>query len=208
MKISAALLGAYVLFLWMFLAADPLDQIGALEYAAQWRHGMAGNSPLYMPGFFAVAIVTWIWAVRRTSRRMWFEGSVLVMAAIAIARLIHIWCAPGFSRGPLPAPAWRATIIASYTLLSWSVFVIACQRALTRSSLWPFLPVPALTFILVTIRPWTVDDLSGMWWTRLTEGDPAAVLSLVIWSTLLAAVFAPMRSSGLHKRAPARRQTQ
>ena len=58
---TAALFAAFVLFFWMFLAADPLEQLGAadrfnpgrpdvqelaLSYAALWRHGMAGNSPL------------------------------------------------------------------------------------------------------------------------------------------------------------------
>lgn len=59
----------------MFLAADSLEQLAAsgafgdareaqaaFAFAASWRHGMAGNSPVYMPGFFAVAIAAWIWS--------------------------------------------------------------------------------------------------------------------------------------------------
>ena len=70
---SALMLVACILFLWMFFAAATLERTAdlggisappgrevrllAYEYAARWRHGMAGNSPLYMPGFFAVGTV-------------------------------------------------------------------------------------------------------------------------------------------------------
>jgi hypothetical protein len=65
---SIALLGGTAFFLWMFLAVAPLESLGdsggfsgtdlsrvaatSYRFAADWRHGMAGNSPLYMPGFF------------------------------------------------------------------------------------------------------------------------------------------------------------
>ena len=35
---------------------------------------MAGNSPLYMPGFFAVAIAIWFWCAGKSLPRMLAEG--------------------------------------------------------------------------------------------------------------------------------------
>ena len=82
-----ALFFSQTLFLWMFYAAEGLEQmakagsvvasppVNAVEvtyrYAADWRHGMAGGSPLYMPGFFAAAITTWLLACNQN----WFKRS-------------------------------------------------------------------------------------------------------------------------------------
>jgi hypothetical protein len=70
-----ALVAANAFFLWMFLsvvhleapgnvaggANDTLHLEAVLQFAADWRHGMAGNSPIYMPGFFALAAAAWYW---------------------------------------------------------------------------------------------------------------------------------------------------
>lgn len=205
MKATVALLGTCVLFLWMFLAADPLEQLGnaarfqpsspsvrelTYRYAAEWRHGMAGNSPLYMPGFFAVAIALWHWSRARNRRSMVTQGSLVLVIAIAIAPLMVTAggdrVVRSFERtfdlqraGELPAPSVQAMAVAVYTLITWGVFVFACQRALTRRSLRPFWPIPLMTAVLIAIRPWTVGDFSAMWWTRLNEGDDVAILSFV-----------------------------
>jgi len=67
-------------FLWMFLATDPLTQLAgelggrrgladdALGFAAAWRHGMASNSWVYLPGFFATAAAVWLHARHCLSR--------------------------------------------------------------------------------------------------------------------------------------------
>jgi hypothetical protein len=67
-------------FLWMFLATDPLTQLAgelggrreladdALGFAAAWRHGMAGNSWVYLPGFSATAAAVWLHARHCLSR--------------------------------------------------------------------------------------------------------------------------------------------
>lgn len=96
---------AQTLFLWMFFSAarieqtvrlgscshargvrDDADRRARLEFladrfAAQWRHGMAGNSPLYMPGFFALGVTTWLWSIGRPLRRL--GGEALLIALIA-----------------------------------------------------------------------------------------------------------------------------
>src|SRR5687768_10596337 len=83
-------LAACTFFLWMFSAAATLEHTAELggisastgrdahaiayEFAARWRHGMAGNSPLYMPGFFVVAIATWFWCAGKNLMRTLVEG--------------------------------------------------------------------------------------------------------------------------------------
>ena len=94
----------------MFFAAATLEQTAELgwisappgrdaravayEFAARWRHGMAGNSPLYMPGFFAVAIAMLV-LVRRQE-----------LAANACGGLRSPWCG---GRVRCPARALRRT---------------------------------------------------------------------------------------------------
>src|SRR6185436_12721389 len=89
------------LFLWMFFAAATLERTAdlggilappgydaravAYEFAARWRHGMAGNSPIYMPGFFAAAIALWFWSAGKSLSRILLEGSLLISAASVCA---------------------------------------------------------------------------------------------------------------------------
>lgn len=236
-RASIILLVACVLFLWMFFAADPLEQLGdaarfhpvsgsvrelTYRYAAEWRHGMAGNSPLYMPGFFAVAIAVWHWARSRTWRSMVAEGSRVLLVAIVAAQLIvpargdrvvrSFERTFAFQRaGDLPAPSLQTMAVAVYTLITWSVFVVACQRALTCRSLQPFWPIPLMTAVLIAIRPWTVGDFSAMWWTRLNQGDDVAILSFIAIFAVSAHLIQTSRSgrqmpsdSGLQSPARAR----
>jgi hypothetical protein len=226
MKATLALVGACVLFLWMFLAADPLEQLSdrfqfhpreasrmtpqvrelAYDYAAQWRHGMAGNSPLYMPGFFAVAVAAWHWARSRTVRGMAARGAIVLIAAIFIARIAVLPTADRVVRlfeaiadvhhaGTIPPPSMHALVVAVYTLITWAVFVVSCQRALAHRSLRPFLPVPLLIIALSVIRPWTVGDLTALWWMRLNNGDDVAILSFVAIFATSAHLIQTARSS-------------
>src|SRR5687767_1308759 len=96
---STFVLLACAFFLWMFFAAATLERTAELgwispspgrdaravayDFAARWRHGMAGNSPIYMPGFFAVAIAMWFWSAGKSLRRTVAEGLLLVAAAAA-----------------------------------------------------------------------------------------------------------------------------
>jgi hypothetical protein len=189
----------------MFLSVAPLEQLADAElgidsslraeayaYAASWRHGMAGNSPLYMPGFFAVAVGAWIWSETGSGRRQRaiVHAAGVLIAAIAVASIASSFQAPivvsefgglaGFStHPPVPAPTLHALGVGLYTLLTWSAFVIGSRVALSRRSLVPLIPVPVLTAGLIAIRPWTVDDFTAMWAHRTLEGDPAALGSLV-----------------------------
>ena len=193
-----------VLFFWMFLAADPFERAGAVAYAALWRHGMAGNSPLYMPGFFAVAAAAWWWSHATRLPRLWLEGSIVVVAACAVATALAPW------------PSLRAVVHATYTLATWTVCVVCCRRALARRAWRPLWPVPLLTAGLMALRTWTLDDVQTLWIERLLNGDAVAVVSsaalpaLVIVmlrteltsSTRRGAVPAPYEPGGRHKSGP------
>jgi len=186
----------------MFLAADPLERLAAdgrfgaapsiaasaFAFAAAWRHGMAGNSPLYMPGFFVVAGASWVWA-ETAGRRAIVSFPASLSAALALAWMAAIPGASGVVSGfersaglavdtALPLPHWGAAAAGLYTLLTWTAFVVGARLSLGRRSLTPLAPVPVLTAGLVVVRPWTVGDFTATWGTRAIEGDVVALVSL------------------------------
>jgi hypothetical protein len=200
----AAVLGAAAFFLWMFLAAAPLETLadtGGLagrqgadvvaegyRVAADWRHGMAGNSPLYMPGFFALAVAAWWWAEssRTPAMRLIVEGGIILVAGLVVGRLCaglataSVVAACERMAGltvvdPWPAPASRAAAQGLYTAATWMVFVVASRRALARRSLVPLACVPPMAVLLALVRPWTADDFVALWIVRATAGDPVAL---------------------------------
>ena len=201
---AAALTAAQALFLWMFLAADPLEQLAtagafgadpgvcerAFVFAADWRHGMSQNSPLYMPGFFAVAAAVWIWSETVGAQR-WSSFVVALAVAFAIAcaaapagtaavlASFHVVSGIETSRS-VPSASPSAMFAATYTLLTWAVFVLGCRAAVARRSLLPLAPAPFLTAGLIALRPWTVGDFTNTWWTRSLGGDPTAIMSAVL----------------------------
>jgi hypothetical protein len=59
------------------------------------------------------------------------------------------------------------------------MFVIACRVALVERRWQPLLLPAGLSIGLALIRPWTVDDFTGLWSARVAEGDAIALLSLV-----------------------------
>jgi hypothetical protein len=200
----AALLGAAGFFLWMFLAAAPLETLadsGGLtgrpradvvaegyRVAADWRHGMAGNSPLYMPGFFALAIAAWCWAEssRTSALRTIVEGGLLLAGGCVVGRLcaglatasVVAACARMTGLTVVdawPAPPARAAAQGLYTAATWMVFVVACRRALARRSIAPLACVPPMAALLACVRPWTADDFVALWIVRATAGDVVAL---------------------------------
>jgi hypothetical protein len=199
----AFLVGSQTLFLWMFLSADPLEQLAdrygsqaevAMEFAARWRHGMAGNSPLYLPGFITTAAAVWMFA--RGQPRTIVQAAGVAAAAIvafvaaaalapwgteSVLRAFHAHTGATTSAS-VPAASFHAATIGGYTLLTWTTFVICARTALVRRSLRPFVLPAALTVGLVLVRPWTADDFTSHWAAQVIEGDPVA------WASLLSAV--------------------
>lgn len=209
------MLGAsQTLFLWMFLAADPLEQVAAaapsgaapgpdpssaLEFAARWRHGMAGNSGLHMPGFLATAASVWLHARGRSGRRAAAENLLCGLAALLIAavlapfgaRLLAAdYAAVTAGRIPeaLPPPSWVSAVLGSYTLLTWTVFVLCARAAVVRRTIVPFGFPALLTAILAVVRPWTVGDFTAHWARGVASAEPVAVGSLAV-AVALAAVL-------------------
>lgn len=187
----AALFAACVLFFWMFLAADPFERAGAVAYAALWRHGMAGNSPLYMPGFFAVAVAAWWWSPAKRLARLWIEGSAITIAAFAVAAAL------------VPPSSVRVVVHAMYTLVTWTTFVVCCRRALAQRAWRPLWPVPMMTVGLMALRTWTLDDVRTLWFERLLAGEPAAVISTIaIPIVVVAMIRSELTSSKRRAAAP------
>jgi hypothetical protein len=187
------------LFLWMFLAAASLEQraaaIGiapdvrerAFDFAADWRHGMAGNSPLYMPGFFALAVAAWLWAGRRPVRRLAVEGGAVLAAALACAVValapdadvvVRAFVSSTGLHVPLAdtatMPDLSAIAAGVHTAVAWMAFVCGCRLALGGRSWRPLLPAAGLAMALVCVRTWTVNDFTSLWIRRAADGDLTA----------------------------------
>ena len=198
---------ACTFFLWMFFAAATLEhtaelgwiygppgqdaRTAAFEFAARWRHGMAGNSPLYMPGFFAVAIAVWFWGRDKSLQRMVAEGLVVLLAASVCAALLAPFAAPrivasfvaheGFGVSQAAAAGTSiSTAQGVYSLLTWSTLMIAARWSIKLRSLKPLLVPLLLNIILALVRPWTVADFTSLWARQALEGEPIAVVSFLL----------------------------
>jgi len=198
---------SYTFFLWMFMAAEGLERMAdeghiadslasnpkiiAYEFAARWRHGMAGGWPLYMPGFFVTAVAAWVWAKDRPFKKLLAEGAVTTLLAGLTAKLFASagteQVVEAFRRetglqcesGAL-GPSATGTALGIYTLITWSALVICAQRSIAGRTLRPlWLPI-AMNLILAQVRPWTVGDLTTLWMQQVSRGDTAAILSLAL----------------------------
>lgn len=192
-------------FLWMFVSADPLEQMlgsePALRFAADWRHGMAGNAWLYMPGFFATAAALWLHRPGGDRRARLVNllrlGAIAAALAAIGSRIGARMVASDYAtvaaidvtaRLPLPSPI--GIVRGLYTLATWSAFVLACRSALADRTWRPFLLPAVMTIGLALIRPWTVDDFTKLWIDRAAAGDPIACASaaaIVVVAGLLGA---------------------
>lgn len=83
------------------------------------------------------------------------------------------------AQGFLPGPPPVAILLGIYTLISWKVFVVACQRAVARKSFRPLLLPLVLAIGLAVARPVTVGDFTSFWAQRVLQGDPVAISSAV-----------------------------
>jgi len=177
-RLTAALvLAAQTLFLWMFLSADPIERLArgdlaVLLFASDWRHGMAGNSWLYMPGFFAVAAAVWLCGrhspvpaiVTHLSASAAAATFVAAAGSILGARLAadQLLISTGIALGAaLPGPSAIGTARGLYTLATWTSFVLACRHALAHRTWRPFIVPAVMSIGLALIRPWMVDDFTS-----------------------------------------------
>lgn len=204
---STFVLLACVFFLWMFFSAATLEHTAELgwvspasgrnaravayEFAARWRHGMAGNSPIYMPGFFAVAIAIWFWCAGKSLRRMLSEGLLLLCAAAVIAAVLAPYTAPliisdfiaqeGFDVPHASSSGtWTAWSQGVYSLLTWSTVIIAARWSIRLKTPKPLLIPLALNLVLALVRPWTVADFTSQWLAQALDGEPVAVISFLL----------------------------
>jgi hypothetical protein len=231
---AALALVACILFLWMFFAASTLERTAELggisappgqdaravayEFAAKWRHGMAGNSPLYMPGFFATAIALWFWCAGRSLPRILVEGAILISAASVCAALLAPFAAPrilddliaqeGFTVSHATSSGtWVASAQGVYSLLTWSSVVIASRLSVRLRSPKPLLIPLVLNLVLAFVRPWTVADFTSRWVRQTLDGETAAVISFLL-VPIISGFMAWVELRSPRKKAGARRAGQ
>jgi hypothetical protein len=215
-----ALCAAQTLFLWMFFVAGGLERLAELghiigpagmnvkavtfDFAARWRHGMAGGSPLYMPGFFVTAAVLWRRAAGLRLPRVLAECVVTGALAVIAAWLL----APGgaslamesfhLETGLRCAEDWpgvsgRVLGQGVFTLISWNTFVLTSQLAVIRKSFRPLWIPAALGVALMAIRPVTVGDFTSLWAQRVWQGNLVAILSALLIPLLSALLLWVLR---------------
>jgi hypothetical protein len=202
---------ADALFLWMLASVAGADALArdvmssgdvvladALrKFAADWRHGMTGHSPIYMPGFFALTIATWCWHRERPPSRLLTEGALAMAAGLALASIGQP-AGRAIAEGPvarqfhvaLPLGATSSAMaVGVLTATCWTVLVLAVWNAVTRNSLRLLAAVPVLYGVLGGIRGWWSiehlrrgDDI-GRASARLLHADPVALASLlaILW---------------------------
>jgi hypothetical protein len=204
-----ALALAYALFLWMFFAVAEVDVIGSTlmatghpvlghavqVFAADWRHGLNGHSPLFMPGFFALTGAVWFWSRTQSIAELFRGGALALLAGFSLA----LFAAPLGRAAAAQAfldefhfavePEFRDTLqaapISAFTAICWTVLVVAIRRAITTGALRPLALVVCLYALLGFARHWwSLDhfrkgDDVARWETRAAQGDAVAIGSLV-----------------------------
>jgi hypothetical protein len=218
------LLAAQAYFLWTFFSAEsiPLAAAHAQEngrihatfridpetFAAQWKHGMTGDSPIYMPGFFVVGLITWLWALGRPMRRLAVEWLFVTMVAAVLAYVAAplgaVRAVGSYERaagvslaGPVPAFSAAAAAVALFTLVTWNIGIYCLQQAVARRSFVPMIIPVVLNLGLIRVRPGAFIGYTSRWLLNLSVGDPVAVVSVAAIPTLLAAAIAyQLRAEG------------
>lgn len=197
---------AMFLFLWMFLASDSLERTAeaggflradgsdavamAERYSYEWRHGMAGGWPLYVPGFFAVAISAVLWSSGRTGRSLFVQGSLALLLSLLAAKVFAPlgarWLIASFehdtgltlAESPMGA-TWSRALPGVLTVTSWVVLIVAIQAWVSRSTIWPVLAPLACYAVLWVFRP-GVGDLIRAWALALARRESVAIVSTAL----------------------------
>ena len=205
--VTALLLASHTFFLWMFFAAESVPEMvrhgcvsaspgedlvmTASRFAAQWKHGMAGNSPLYMPGFFPVGFLVWLWSIGRPLRALAVEFGVLVVVATILAAALAPLGAPHAVRafeqatglacsGPVLPFTPVGAALSVYTLFTWTVDIVSLQLCIARCTLLPVAAPIVLNVIMLEVRPWAVNDFTTQWIADLSRWQPVAVWSVAV----------------------------
>ena len=200
-------IAAHFLFQWTFLAAEGLERsaeaghfrtangsatkAAAYRYAYEWRHGMVGRWPLFVPGFFAVAIGTAVQSRGRAVLELIAEGiaimSAATLAAKALAPIGTRHLVRVFERdsglkceAPPQGSTWAGAGTGALTAGSWSALVIAAQRAVAAKSLRPLLLPLALYALLASLRRGQLGSLVVPWLRRALRRDLTAMGSLAL----------------------------
>jgi hypothetical protein len=210
----AGLALVYALFIWMFLSVAEADALGnaivragrpalgerILVFAADWRHGLNGHSPLFMPGFFALTLAVWYWSGRQSVVQLLCAGALALAvgytlaslaaplgraaAGAALSKEFHFTIPPGVR------PAWDAVPVSAFTAICWTVLVVAIRRALTTGAGRPLALVVCLYALLGFARDWwSVDhfrkgDDVARWEARIAQGDAVAIGSVLAMASL------------------------
>jgi hypothetical protein len=159
-----------------------------------------------MPGFFATAAALWLHARHARPERGQLQRAAAGVLALVLAFAGALTASPAvvrqFAGGrgivfttAATAPSAACAFAGAYTLLTWSVFVLACRRALRRRTLRPFVAAAILAGGLVFARPWTVDDFTSHWSRGVVAGDIVAERSLALVFVIAALLAASERHS-------------
>jgi hypothetical protein len=188
--------------MWMFLASQGLERTAASdgraeviaaaeEYGYLWRHGMVGGWPLFVPGFFAVAIATAVWAGGRSPRTVAAEGIGVLMASTVVAKILApigtdrlVPAFEGYAAVSLPAEplgsTWSGALLGMLTVTSWAALIVAVQVAVVRRSV-RYVVVPLVLYLVLgSLRPGALGDLLRPWGRRLIDGDWVAAVSTLL----------------------------
>jgi hypothetical protein len=192
----------------MYLSTAPIDALGEatvaagqlrlgesmLVFAADWRHGMNGYSPIYMPGFFALGIAAWYWTGRQSVPGLVAGGVIALVAGLAVAWVAmpvgRTSAVAAFARefhlplGAEVSSTWQVVSVSAYTAACWTVLVVGSRKAIAARSLRPLAVAPVLYGLLAFTRRWSFEHLRrgddiARWGKRLTEGDAIAIGSLL-----------------------------
>lgn len=219
---SAGYLGVLLLwvalsfFLWMFLASEGLEQTAtagrfgganvsnlaavAERYSYEWRHGMVGDWPLYVPGFFAVTIAVVLWSRGRAIRHLVAWGALALALALLSAKLLAPlgtwWLILSFERdadlvlqGSARGATWTTALPGMLTVVSWATLIVAVQVSAARRSIWPLLLPLGCYGALAMLRPGALGDLVRPWAQALWRGNGVAIVSTVMIPLVVVALW-------------------
>jgi hypothetical protein len=200
---------ADALFLWMFLSVADVDVTGSTlvatghpvlghaiqVFAADWRHGLNGHSPLFMPGFFALTPAVWYWSRGQSIAELLRGGAFALLAGFLLALLAAPFGRAAaaqaffdefhFAVQPNSADVWHAASICAFTAICWTSLVVAIRRTITGGAARPVALVVGLYVLLGFARHWwSLDHFRNgndvaRWETRVAQGDSVAIGSMV-----------------------------